>query len=109
GAGDVPAPIRSPGRTLVGAKRRPDVALGRQEAKAASSRSPYVLRKVVTQTRVISFGFFDGTDDELEALRPSADTEEARSAAMAPYVENQFADGRLRGRRGPRGLTAGRR
>lgn len=42
---------------------------------------------------MISFGFFDGTLDELEALRPSADTEEARSAAMAPYVENQFADG----------------
>jgi hypothetical protein len=42
---------------------------------------------------VISFGFFDGTRDELEALRPSADTEEERSAAMAPYVENQFPDG----------------
>ena len=42
---------------------------------------------------MIAFGFFDGTKDELEALRPGAEAEEARAAAMAPFVENQFADG----------------
>lgn len=42
---------------------------------------------------VIAFRFFDGTRDELEALRPDPDAEEARASAMAPFIENQFADG----------------
>jgi len=53
----------------------------------------YILRKVGDPDEVISFGFFEGTRAELEALRPGADAEEARSAAMAPFIESQFADG----------------
>jgi len=53
----------------------------------------YILRKVGNPDEVIAFGFFDCTRDELEALRPGAEAEEARATAMAPFVENQFADG----------------
>ncbi len=53
----------------------------------------YILRKVGEPNEVIAFGFFDGTRDELEALRPDADTEDARQARMAPHIESQFADG----------------
>lgn len=53
----------------------------------------YILRKADNPDEVIAFGFFEGTRDELEALRPDPDAEEARSAAMAPFVENEFADG----------------
>jgi len=35
----------------------------------------------------------EGTRDGLEALRPDPAVEEARAAAMAPFVENEFADG----------------
>ena len=53
----------------------------------------YILRKAGNRDEVIAFGFFDGTREELEAMRPDPDTEEARSAAMAPFIEDQFADG----------------
>ena len=53
----------------------------------------YILRKVGDPDEVIAFGFFDGTMEELEGLRPSSDTEVARQARMAPHVESRFADG----------------
>lgn len=53
----------------------------------------YILRKVSDPDEVIAFGFFDGTKDEIEALRPDSNAEEARQARMAPHIENQFADG----------------
>ena len=53
----------------------------------------YILRKAGNPDEVIAFGFFDGTREELEAMRPDPDAEEARSAAMAPFIEDQFADG----------------
>jgi hypothetical protein len=53
----------------------------------------YILRKVGDPDEIIAFGFFDGTMDELEAMRPDPASEEARHARMAPHVESQFADG----------------
>lgn len=53
----------------------------------------YILRKSGDPDEVVAFGFFDGTREELEALRPDPAAEEARSAAMAPFIDNQFADG----------------
>jgi hypothetical protein len=53
----------------------------------------YILRKVSDPDEVIAFGFFEGTREELEAMRPDAAVETARQAKMAPYVESQFADG----------------
>jgi len=53
----------------------------------------YILRKVGDPDEVIAFGFFDGTREELEALRPDSASEDARQARMAPHVESQFAEG----------------
>ena len=53
----------------------------------------YILRKAGDPDEVIAFGFFDGTRDELEALRPGDEAEAARTARMAPHIESQFADG----------------
>ena len=53
----------------------------------------YILRKVGDPDEVIAFGFFEGTRDELEALRPGGEAEAARTARMAPHIESQFADG----------------
>jgi len=53
----------------------------------------YILRKAGDPDEVIAFGFFEGTRDELEALRPGDEAEAARTARMAPHIESQFADG----------------
>jgi hypothetical protein len=53
----------------------------------------YILRKAGDPDEVIAFGFFDGTREELEALRADRADEEARHARMAPHIESQFADG----------------
>ena len=53
----------------------------------------YILRKAGDPDEVIAFGFFEGTRDELEALRPGSEAEEARQGRMAPHIESQFADG----------------
>ena len=53
----------------------------------------YILRKVSDPDEVIAFGFFDGTIEEIEALRPDSETEKARQARMTPHIESQFADG----------------
>ena len=53
----------------------------------------YILRKVGDPDEVVAFGLFDGSREELEALRPEGDAEAARQAGMAPHIESQFADG----------------
>ena len=53
----------------------------------------YILRKVSDPDEVIAFGFFDGTREEIEALRPESVAENARQTRMAPHVDSQFADG----------------
>lgn len=53
----------------------------------------YILRKTGDPDEVIAFGLFEGTADELEALRPDPAEEKARVAGMAPFVESVFADG----------------
>jgi len=53
----------------------------------------YVLRKVGDPDEVIAFGLVEATREELEAMRPDADSENARHARMDPFIESQFADG----------------
>ena len=56
----------------------------------------YHLRDVGNPDHVISFGFFDLSRDELDALRSSSELQEmqrARFAAMAPFVAETGVDG----------------
>jgi hypothetical protein len=53
----------------------------------------YILRKVGDPEEVIAFGFFDGSREELEAMRPDPESENERHARMDPFIESQFADG----------------
>jgi hypothetical protein len=54
----------------------------------------YILRKADDPGEVIAFGFFEGTRNGLEALRPDPAAEEARTARWRrSFVENEFADG----------------
>jgi hypothetical protein len=53
----------------------------------------YILRKVGDPEEVVAFGLFEGTREELEALRPDEASENARHARMDPHIESQFADG----------------
>jgi len=82
---------------LTGRKLKPgsydDWRTAWQPAEMPSGVKAYILRKVGDPDEVIAFGFFDGTRDELEALRPHGAAEDARQARMAPHVESQFAEG----------------
>ncbi len=58
----------------------------------------YILRKVGDPDEVVAFGFFDGTRDELEALRPDPSVEEARqrgwhrmSRASSPTASTRWS------------------
>jgi hypothetical protein len=53
----------------------------------------YILRKIDDPDEVIAFGFWEGTREGLEAMRPEAGQEETRQSRMAPFIESQFADG----------------
>jgi len=64
-----------------------------QPEEMPSGVKAYILRKAGDPDEVIAFGFFDGTREELEALRPDQASEDARHARMAPHIESQFADG----------------
>ena len=52
----------------------------------------HMLRGLADPNEVVTFGFFDGTLEELEASQAEANFEERRDA-IAPYVEAVIANG----------------
>jgi hypothetical protein len=52
----------------------------------------HVLRGLVDENEVVTFGFFDGTLEELERTQKEGDYE-SRLEAIAPYVEVVIASG----------------
>jgi heme-degrading monooxygenase HmoA len=53
----------------------------------------YALRNVADEDEVITFGFFEGTLEELRAGQESGGEYERRRAAAAEFVESVGADG----------------
>jgi hypothetical protein len=53
----------------------------------------YHIRNVNDENEVISFGFFDGTLDELRQLRDEGGREDERQRRMVELVESTGADG----------------
>lgn len=53
----------------------------------------YHVRNVNDENEVISFGFFNGTLEELQATRPEGGGEEERQRRIAEFVESTGADG----------------
>ena len=53
----------------------------------------YHIRNVNDENEVISFGFFNGTLDELRQLRDESGREDERQRRMAELVESTGADG----------------
>jgi hypothetical protein len=53
----------------------------------------YICRNVKDPDEIVAFGILETTAEELESIQPSRETEEARVAAMAPYVESTSTDG----------------
>jgi hypothetical protein len=52
----------------------------------------HLLRGLADENEIVTFGFFDGTIDELEHSQSDGDYE-ARRAAIEPYVEAVVANG----------------
>ena len=53
----------------------------------------YILRKTGDPDEVIAFGLFDGSQEDVESMRPEPGAEAARQERMAPFVDSVFADG----------------
>ena len=53
----------------------------------------YHIRNVNDENEVISFGFFNGTLDELRQLRDESGSEDERQRRMSELVESTGADG----------------
>jgi hypothetical protein len=53
----------------------------------------YHVRNVNDENEVISFGFFNGTLEELQDTRPGGGGEEERQSRMAEFVDSTGADG----------------
>jgi hypothetical protein len=53
----------------------------------------YHVRNVNDENEVISFGFFNGTLEELQATRPGGGGEEERQRRMAEFTDSTGADG----------------
>jgi hypothetical protein len=53
----------------------------------------YHVRNVNDENEVISFGFFDGTLDELQRARQEGPAEDERQRRMAEFVQSTGADG----------------
>ena len=53
----------------------------------------YICRNVKNPDEIVAFGILETTAENLQSLQPSRETEEARVAAMAPYVDSIAADG----------------
>jgi hypothetical protein len=52
----------------------------------------HALRGLADENEVVTFGFFDGTLEELEASQDASDFEERRDA-IAPFVEEVLLNG----------------
>lgn len=53
----------------------------------------YAIRNVADENEIVTFGFFDGTLDELRASQRDSSEYDERRAAADEYVESVGADG----------------
>ena len=58
-----------------------------------SGATAYIARNVNDPDEIIAFGIIEATAEELQAMRPSGESEEGRMAAMAPHIESVGTDG----------------
>ena len=58
-----------------------------------SGATAYICRNVNDPDEIVAFGMIEATREELMAMRPQGDAEEAREAAMAPHIESIGTDG----------------
>jgi hypothetical protein len=53
----------------------------------------YIARKLDDPNEIVAFGMIDASAEQLEEMRPSSETEQARQAAMAPFIDSVESDG----------------
>ena len=62
-------------------------------AEAPAGAHAWIARRVGDENEIVAFGMIDASMEELEKFRPTADEEQARIAAMAPFIDSVEADG----------------
>jgi hypothetical protein len=63
------------------------------DVEMPSGAKAYICRNVADENDIVAFGMVEATPEEVEAMRPSPEAEEARQSGMAPYVESVSTDG----------------
>ena len=58
-----------------------------------SGAHAWIARKVGDENEIVAFGIIDASMEELEKFRPTAEEEQARVAAMAPFIDSIESDG----------------
>jgi hypothetical protein len=66
---------------------------GGADDTAPSGAKAYIARKVDDPDTIVAFGMIDASMDDLQEMRPSSETEQARLAAMAPFIDSIESDG----------------
>ena len=53
----------------------------------------YICQNVKDPDEIVAFGMVEMSEEDLQSLQPSRETEDARVAAMAPYIDSIGTDG----------------
>lgn len=64
-----------------------------EQGDTPSGVKAYICRSLKDPDEIVAFGIIEASMEGLEAMRPSSDSEQARLAAMAPFVESVGTDG----------------
>jgi len=62
-------------------------------ADGPSGAKAYICRKVDDPNEIVAFGMIDASLEDLNEMRPSSETEQARVASMAPFIDSIESDG----------------
>ena len=60
---------------------------------APAGVTAYIARRVDDPNEIVAFGMIDASQEQLEEMRPSSDSEQARLDAMAPFIDSVESDG----------------
>jgi hypothetical protein len=63
------------------------------EVQPPEGAKAYICRNVNDENDIVAFGMVEASADQLDAMRPSAEADEARRAGMAPYIDSISTDG----------------
>lgn len=66
---------------------------GENDDAAPAGAKAYIARRLDDPDTIVAFGMIDASLEDLADMRPSAEKEQARLTAMAPFIDAVESDG----------------